>query len=173
MEKAMETIRLIRLIRIRLFAENERGSALAEMALTFPLFIALLLGAVQLGEVAYASIEVTNAARAGAQFSSMNGGGFNDGAGITLAAENDAVDTYTPKPSKFAVSAVTSCACSDGISTCTALSGIYSCGGGKPIVTVAVTTTATYDSLVRLHIPGFNLGPTFTLTGYAEQQVLQ
>jgi Flp pilus assembly protein TadG len=169
----MKAIRLFRLIRIRLFTGDEGGSAIAEMALTFPLFIALLLGAVQLGEVAYASIEVANAARAGAQYSSMNGGGFNDSAGITLAAQNDAYDTYSPKPSQFTVSAVPSCTCSDGISTCTAAAGIYSCGGGKPIVTVAVTTTATYDSLVRVRVPGINIGPTFTLHGYAEQQVLQ
>jgi Flp pilus assembly protein TadG len=149
---------------------GEEGSSLVETALTFPVLILMLLGAVQLGEVAFAAIETANAARAGAQYAGMNGGGYNDGAGITAAAQADARDTtsLTATPS-------TSCACSDGLGTCTATGasggspGVYACSSGKPIIKVSVATTATYSALIK--IPG--MGSTYTLHGWAQQQVLK
>jgi Flp pilus assembly protein TadG len=150
---------------------KEGGSALVETALTFPVFIAMLLGAVQLGQVAFASVEVTNAARAAAQYAAMNGGGFNDSAGVTVAAQKD-VDNYLLQPTTLSASASPSCVCSGG-SACTDSSGIYSCSSGKPVVTVTVTTSMTYNALIHLHTPGFSIGPTYTLNGYAQQEVLQ
>jgi len=138
----------------------------------------MLLGAVQLGEVAYAAIETTNAARAGAQYAAMNGGGFNDPNGVTTAAQNDAYDTYTPHPASFDVTTATSCTCSDPAGTCSASGavgsspGIYACSAGKPMVAVTVQTTATFTSLINVKMPGFSSGPTFTLHGYAQQEVL-
>lgn len=155
---------------------GEAGSALVETALTFPVLIAMLLGSMELGQVAYASIETMNAARAGAQYAAMNGGGFNDPSGISSAAQQDAYDTYTPHPTKFAVTSSTpSCSCSDGVGTCSASGavgsspGTYSCTSGKPIVTVTVQTTATYSALFS--VPGFT--NSFTLHGYSQQEVLQ
>lgn len=149
---------------------NESGSAMVETALTFPILIALLFGAVELGEVAYASIETTAAARAGAQYAAMHGGGYNDSSGITLAAENDAYDTYSPRPANFSVNPTTSCVCSD-TTACTLSSGVYSCSTGAPVVTVTVQTTASFPAPVS--IPGLFSSNTFTLHGYAQQEVLQ
>jgi len=153
---------------------GEAGSALVETALTVPILIAMLLGAVDIGQVAYASIETANAARAGVQYAAMNGGGYNDTAGITTAAENDAYDTYTPHPTSFAVSSSSSCSCSDA-SACTNTSGVYSCGGtAKPIVKVTVQTTATFHALINYNVrPYFSSSPTFTLHGLAVQEVLE
>ena len=147
---------------IRLPLRSEHGSTLVETALTFPVLILMLLGAVQLGEVAFAAIETANAARAGAQYAGMNGGGYNDSAGITAAAQADARDT-----SSLTATPSSSCVCSDG-STCTNTSGVYSCATGKPEVTVTVQTTATYSALIK--IPG--MSSSYTLHGYAQQNVL-
>jgi len=149
---------------------SEEGSALVETALTFPLLIVMLLGAVQLGEVAFAAIETANAARAGAQYAGMNGGGYNDNAGITAAAQADARDTTS-----LTATTSTSCACSDSLGTCTATGasggspGVYACTSGKPIVKVSVATTATYSALIG--IPG--MSGAYTLHGWAQQQVLK
>lgn len=49
-----------------------RGAAAVEFALILPLLITLLLGATDFGRFAYNYIAVTNAARAGASYGSMN-----------------------------------------------------------------------------------------------------
>ncbi len=129
----------------------------------------MLLGAVQLGEVAFAAIETANAARAGAQYAGMNGGGPTTPAGITAAAQADARDTTS-----LTATPATSCACSDGLSICTATGasgtspGVYACSSGKPVVSVSVSTTATYAALIT--IPG--MSSSYTLHGWAKQQVL-
>jgi Flp pilus assembly protein TadG len=141
---------------------GETGSAMVETALTFPVLVIMLLGAVQLGEMAYAAIETSNAARAGAQYAAMNGGGYNDLTGIGIAAQADSRNPITTTVSS-------SCICSDGSGSCIRSSGVYSCSTGKLVVTVTVQTTAAYTSFVT--VPGF--GNSFSLQGYAQQQVLQ
>jgi Flp pilus assembly protein TadG len=144
---------------------GERGSALVETALTFPVFVAMILGAMQLGVMALGAIEVTNAARAGAQFAAMNGGGYNDPNGVKAAAQSDAGElTIISAPVS------SSCICSDGSGACGSSSGVYSCNTGKTVVTITVTTTAQYPSLFK--IPGLFSNNTFTLQGSAQQQVL-
>jgi hypothetical protein len=149
---------------------REAGSALVETALTFPVLIAMLLGAVQIGVMAHGAIEATNAARAGAQYAAMNGGGFNDPNGVTLAAQNDAGELTVEN-----VSVSPSCSCSDGSGACTQdkTTLAYSCGStaARTVITVTVTTTAKYPALIK--IPGLFSSNTFTLTGSAQEQVLQ
>src|ERR1700722_3248322 len=70
----------------------ERGQALVETALVFPILILLLLGAAELARVAYASIEAANAARAGVAYGSQNLGTSADTTGIQNAASTDAGD---------------------------------------------------------------------------------
>ena len=48
----------------RLMVKAERGSALVELALTMPILILLFVGAAEFASLSYASIEVSNAARA-------------------------------------------------------------------------------------------------------------
>ncbi len=47
---------------------GDRGQSLIELALTLPLFILILVGATEFGRFAWATIEASNAARAGAQY---------------------------------------------------------------------------------------------------------
>ena len=144
----------------------EVGAALVETALTFPVLMAMLLGAVQLGVMAHGSIEVTNAARAAAQYAAMNGGGYHDTSGLQAAAQNDAGElTIT------STTATSSCICSGG-SACAqdTTTKVYSCTSGKPIVTITATANAGYPSLIT--IPGLFSSNTFSLTGTAQQEVL-
>lgn len=75
---------------LKLERRDDRGQALVETALVLPLLFLLLLGAAELGRVAYAAIEISNAARAGAQYGSQDAGTMGDTNGITTAAQNDA-----------------------------------------------------------------------------------
>ena len=51
---------------------HRRGATAVEFALVLPVMVTLLLGTVDFGRFAYTQIAVTNAARAGAAFGSMN-----------------------------------------------------------------------------------------------------
>lgn len=167
------------------FGDN-RGAALVELALTAPLFILLMMGALELGRVAYYSIEVENAARAGASYGAVNlGNAFTYPNTVVQAAMNDAPDitnlsvstpltacvceslnTSTGTPSFNPSSGTTSCtsaavangACSTSTSTSTQIVISY----------VLVSTQATIDPLI--HVPG--LPSTYTLYGYAKMRVL-
>jgi Flp pilus assembly protein TadG len=160
--------RLIRRRALRKFLNGaEAGSALVEMALTFPVLMAMILGAVQLGVMAHASIELTNATRAAAQYAGMNGGGYHDLTGLKAAAQSDAGElTITT------ATASSSCTCSNGSGACAldATTKVYSCATGKPVIVVTVTTTAGYPSLIK--IPGLFSNNTFSLTSTAQQEVL-
>ncbi|MDP9051836.1 MAG: pilus assembly protein [Acidobacteriota bacterium] len=72
---------------------SESGSALIELALvTGFLGVPLLLGTAQMGILAYDSVEVSNAANAGALYGMRNGTFAADSNGITTAARADASD---------------------------------------------------------------------------------
>src|SRR3569833_2802385 len=81
------TIRYLKIVKA---LRCEGGQALVETALTLPMLALMLLGAFEFSRVAYAAIEVTNAARAAAQYGAMNGGGFLDTSGMLAAANADA-----------------------------------------------------------------------------------
>lgn len=168
----------------RLIGRSETGSALVETALLFPVFTALLLGAVELGDLARKGEEVTSAARSAAQYATMRGGAFTDckttvsfppssppttcdtTRGIYAAAVKDA--PYASKCNTFTVQEATSCICSDS-STC---SGTYTCSTGKPVVTVSIYTQASCSPASS--VPNlFPTGTAFTLNGFAQQEVLQ
>lgn len=166
----------------RLLRSSQSGSALVEVALTLPLIGAMLLGAIELGGLAYRATEMTNGARAAAQYAAMNGGGFTDcngqfsggtcstTSGIYKAAQLDApwaASTCT----NWSVKATSSCTCSGDSSTCgVSAGGSYTCASGKPVVVVTIQTSAQcggFASVPKLFSGGFNL------YGSAQQEVLQ
>ena len=65
---------------------GEEGSALIELALSLPLLSIILLGAAEFARLAYASIEVANAAHAGAMYASYSLAASADSGGISNAA---------------------------------------------------------------------------------------
>ena len=146
---------------------GEQGSALVELALSLPFLLIMLLGAAEFAKLAYASIEVANAAHAAAVYASSSHGALSDTPGITAAAGTDspnlvgsnAIIVNTP---------TTTCQCSDGTTnvSCTDNNTCYSAGMGM-ITTVTVTTQSTYSPMVSL--PGWN--PVLTLQGKSSQVV--
>lgn len=155
-----------------------------ELALTTPLFILIIMGAFELGRVAYSAIEVVNAARAGASYGSVNyGNAFSsDGQADTVqAAKNDAPDignlvvstpltycvceTLDTTTNSATFSSVTSCKDAT-ITSCTDES---STTAHYIIDYVKVDSQAVVDPLI--HVPG--LPTTYTLQGSSRLRVLQ
>jgi Flp pilus assembly protein TadG len=140
---------------------EESGQALVELALTVPLLLLLLLGAAELAGVAYAAIEVSNAASAGVQYGAQNTITASDTTGIARAASNDAANLTT-----LTTNSSFSCICSNG-SGSTCLTTDCSTSNIEEILTV--NTQSAFNPLIN--IPG--LPTQFTLRGHAVQKVLQ
>lgn len=138
----------------------ESGQALIETAVTLSMLLIMLLGAAELGRVAWAAIQVTNAAKAAAQYGDQDRKAAGDTTGIKNAASAEAL-TLTN------LNTVVShdCICSDGsASDC----GLTACPNSIDEETLTIDTSATFDPLI--HLPG--LPATYTLSGQAVQKVL-
>jgi Flp pilus assembly protein TadG len=149
------------------------GQAFVELALVLPIFLLLLVGAVEVGRLAYAAIEVSNAARAGVSYAAQSHTtastdptniGF-----IKQAASQDA-------PNITILSAVpsNSCSCesSAGVFTTTSCTTINTTNCASPsriVEYVQVQTSAQVDTL--FHFPG--IPNKVTLGGYANMRVQQ
>jgi Flp pilus assembly protein TadG len=139
---------------------GDSGQALIETALSMSLLIALLLGVAEMGQLAYAAIEVANAARAGNAYATQAGCFALDTTGIQTAAQNDAPDL-----SGLTATSSHSCVCSDGTSSTCANTD---CSTSHIVETVTVKTQATINPII--HAPG--LPSTFTLKGQAVQKCI-
>ena len=140
---------------------SESGQAFLETAVALPLLALLLLGAVEFARVAYAAIEVSNAASAGARYAVQSGYTASDATGIQNAASADAANL-----SSLTTTSSTSCVCSDGsASTC----ANTDCTNSHIEETVTVNTSTTFAPLI--HLPGFP--KTITLNGQAIQRCAQ
>ena len=150
---------------------EESGQTLIELAVSAPLLLHMLLGMVEFGRMTYAAIEVSNAARAAAQYGAANGGALSDSSGMLNAAQTDALDMPS-SPSLAWVTGypTTSCYCANAKATSVSCNSISSttCVGSHLEGTITVKLQVAYAPLI--HWPG--LPTTITLTGYAQQQVL-
>jgi Flp pilus assembly protein TadG len=141
---------------------REAGQALVELALVLPIFMLILVGAAECARLAYAWIEVANAARAGVQYGAQNHITAVDFAGMAQAAIEDSANLTT-----LTATATSFCRCSDGtVISCARGSG--SCSG-HVLNYVQVNTSAPIDPLV--YLPG--LPKTYTLQGQAIMRVEQ
>jgi Flp pilus assembly protein TadG len=139
----------------------ESGQALIELALIVPVLLLLLMGAGETARLAYAAIEVTHAARAGAAYGIQNVNTMGDRAGIQNAAKKDAPD-LTGLTTAESYSYV----CSDQSAYSSATG---SCLDGADVLTyLHVTATTTFNPLIGF--PG--LPTSFTLTGTSIDQCL-
>lgn len=161
---------------MRRVRRGETGQSLVEAALVAPMFFLLLMGAAELARVAYVAIEVSNAARAGAQYGAQGAGTYSDGSsssstsggtGISNAANTDASNV-----SGITTTSTVGYACSDGTTVTTPSSsnnGKASCASGaQPLATVIVTSSASFNPLI--HIPG--LPTTFPISSTATETCL-
>lgn len=151
----------------------DEGSALVELALSLPLLCFILLGAAEFARVAYASIEVVNAAHAAALYAAAGQAQLSDSAGISNAAATDAA--VNCGGSSVSVTAVTpSCTCSNTAYTPTSCSDNTTCinNNSSMITTVTVTTSCSFSPLISTRMPGMQgVNGPFTLSGRSIQVV--
>jgi Flp pilus assembly protein TadG len=150
---------------------EERGDALVETALviSFILF-PMLVGTVELGSMVYDSIEIANAAHAGAMYGMMSTTYAASTSGITTAAQGEAPEFGT----SLGVSTSVYYACSlalGGTEYATASAANAACTGtsNHSLEFVKVSTSATVSP--PIFCPG--LPSTFTLRGFSSMEVAQ
>lgn len=148
----------------RAILRTEAGQSLIEFAILTPIVLLLLVGAIEIGRLAYLSILVNNAAHAGVQYGAQNLATAADVLGMETAALNDGqniagLTVDSPPPSHF-------CTCADGsASSCQPTD----CAGSHRIVYVQVNTTGQFHSLIGF--PG--LPSSYTVNGQAVMRVGQ
>lgn len=144
---------------------DETAQSLIEVYVVLPILMFILVGAVEMARVGYASIEVMNAASAGVQYGAENPITAVDGPGIGVAAQKDAANITLSS-----VTATRSCICSAATTPPTACATTgTACPGSNPETILTVTTQTSFNPGFRL--PGF---PTsFTMQGTAVQKVMQ
>ena len=141
----------------RLRRRGELGSQLVELAVIMPMLLAILLGAVEFAQLEYDSIEVSNAAYAGAAYGAQNHITAMDTSNMQLAAIADAA-TMTG----VSATATSFCSCSDGTSiTCSSSSSCVS--PARILEYVQVNTSLTVTP--AYHVPG--LPSSYVLSGKA------
>ncbi|HTS10964.1 MAG TPA: TadE/TadG family type IV pilus assembly protein [Candidatus Limnocylindrales bacterium] len=124
---------------------SERGGSLVEVAMLLPILTLLLLGTIDLGRLAYMSIEVSNAARAGVQYGQQNSSTWADVQGMQTAAANDAPDLVGAGNGNLTITATYWCQCADGSAVTASCSpNAPSCTGTHLVNYVKVVSTATY-----------------------------
>jgi Flp pilus assembly protein TadG len=165
---------------MRLRFRDSRGQALVETAVTAPLFLLIILGAVVLGQMAHNAIEVQNAARAGSSYGSVNIGNA-ESANVIQAAKNDAPDltnltatqgygcvcetyTYSTATSSLNPSSGTTTCGSSAITACTEDDNI---AAQSVISYVTVSTQATVTPIFSVAGIG-----QYTLHGYSAMRIL-
>jgi Flp pilus assembly protein TadG len=122
------------------------GNSAVELALAFSVLGLLVLGIADLGRIYYTSIELTNAATAGAIYGAFTVSRSSDIAGMKTAALNEAadvsgVDVTTVPPSRY-------CQCPSG--TQNDCSNLNACGTGvKMRYYVKVTTKKTFTTMSK------------------------
>ncbi|HEV2484946.1 MAG TPA: TadE/TadG family type IV pilus assembly protein [Terracidiphilus sp.] len=152
---------------------GESGQALIELALSLPLLLLLLLGAAEFGRLAYMAIEVSDAAKAAAQYGAQNSTTASDSGGILLTAQKTApyVNSYC---TNFTASAPNppNCTCmtngTPNPSTPTSAACTAACAG-YIVEVLQINTSATCNPLI--HPNGFSAAG-ITLHGSAVQEVL-
>jgi Flp pilus assembly protein TadG len=153
---------------------RDNGQAFVELALVLPLFTLLLVGIAEFGRLAYASIEINNAARAGVAYAAQTNTTAADSTNITLAAKQDAANFVS---SSLSATPAYSCYCESSTGTMTSfascdksVANLTTCASPSRIaVFVQVNTSSQVATL--FHFPG--VGSTVTLQGQAIMRVQQ
>jgi Flp pilus assembly protein TadG len=125
---------------------EERGAALVELAIALPLLMLILVGTVDFARVFYMSIELTNAARAGAQFGAASLANSGRPADMQAAAVGAAPDI-----GHIDVTAARVCWCATNAAAFTAVACNATCGAGEHLVASAtVTASRTFTTIASL-----------------------
>ena len=126
----------------------ERGAALVELAVVIPLLVLILVGTVDFARVFYTTMELTNAARAGAQYG---------GTKLSNSANSAAIQSYAisaaPDIAPVTASASSVCWCATDAGAFSGVGCGSSCPSGQHLV-VSVTVTATQQFNTVTLFPG-------------------
>jgi Flp pilus assembly protein TadG len=147
---------------------SEHGTALVELAVALPMLIAVLLGTADFARVFYYAMELTTAARAGAQYATYNVVYATQRTQIIAAAQNAAPNISPITVNVATPPSVCRCALNDGTGQpWAAVACTSTCASGHMIETVTVTTQKTF-TLISRFLP---ISPTMTLTRTATMRV--
>ena len=136
------------------FLQNERGSALIELAIAVPFLALLMVGVVDIGRFMYDGILVGNSARAGATYGAQNLRLAMDTSGMQNIAKNDA------NISGLSPTATHMCVCADGTaSTCQSTDCPYP---NHRLTYVSVNSSKIFTTLLRY--PGLPQSVTINRT---------
>ncbi len=158
-------------------ARRSRGQALVEFALVIPLFLALVMGTLDMGRVVWAGNSLASAAREGARFAIVHGGAGSDPCPVgplsPLYGDPPATwpaDCLYPSPSKEWIKNIASGAAIAGGSNVTvtvcygaACSGDTDATGATNARGTPVTVTVT--SQLPLIVPSLLGLGTFSVSG--------
>ena len=124
---------------------SRAGNSAVELALAFSVLGLLALGIADFGRIYYTSIELANAATAGALYGSFTVGRSTDFAGMKTAATNEATDLNLQTAN---VTATRYCQCPNASQN--DCSNLNACGAGVKMRNyVKVTTNLTYKTMSK------------------------
>lgn len=148
---------------------SESGQGALELALSLPLFALLILGSAEIANFAWASVEVNNAARAGAAYASLSRANAASIANIQTAAQNEAPNLTINTTSTQVCSCVGASAAPTNDPGCVS-TNLASCPSPYVIqVSVQVNTSATVNTLIHY----WGLPASYTINAQATVGVEQ
>jgi len=164
-----------RMVEFMRHLRGEGGDALIELAVLFGVLgVPLLLGTVQMGFLVYDSVEISNAANAGALYGMQNSAYASSTSGIRSAAQAEAADFGT----KLTVTPTTYYACTNAVngtqyptSSYTQAQAQTHCTGTGNVALEFVQVIASDAVTPAIHCPG--LPATYTLTNTSVMEVEQ
>jgi Flp pilus assembly protein TadG len=142
--------------RLHQHSRSDRGGALVELAVSLPLLVVILAGTVDFARVFYASVSLTNAARAGAMWGASKVSRSAPSEYATIEAKAISATNLTG----VTASASRLCMCADNAGAFTPTSPPNDCdaacptgSGGHIVMTVTVTTSKTFTTMMNI-LPG-------------------
>lgn len=145
----------------------ESGNALIELAFALPLFLVIILGTAEIANLAWASVQVNNAARAGAAYAAASRANAASPSMILAAAQAEAPSLAISLPVPQACYCVTGGSLGSPASGCTNTT-LASC---TPPSVIAVQVTVQAPVTPFVHYPG--LPATYTVNAQATMGVTQ
>ncbi len=151
---------------------SESGQGALELALSLPVFVLLILASAEIGNFAWASVQINNAARAGAAFASLSRANAADITDIRTAAYNEAPRFITAPSTQVTSNQVCSCVDTSGSpsSIICDQNALTNCASPKTIQVFAQVNIQVPIAPI-IHYPG--LPASYTLNAQATVGVEQ
>jgi Flp pilus assembly protein TadG len=144
----------------------QSGAAFVELVIAMPVLVVVLMGSADFARVLYYTIELTNAARAGAQYASFNSVQATEAANITTAARNAAPNISLSASDVSLASPPNKCYCANNDGTGQPWSEVAcnsTCSVSQHMVeSVTVRVTKTFSTISRF--PGIPSSLTLSRT---------